>query len=175
MVLENEKNALARGARIYATLAGYGSANDAHHITSPSPDGFGLSQSIYKALEDASLTPSDIQCINAHGSSTPLNDSLEGCVISNIFGDYPWVTSTKGVTGHSLAATGAMEAVFSVLTMLNDEIPPVAGLQNVDEAIKVNIAAGIIRGAGIKIYSAHPLDLAGKILRLFFPNTVEGK
>lgn len=175
MVLENEKNALDRGARIYATLSGYGSANDAHHITSPSPDGFGLSQSIYKALEDASLTPSDIQCINAHGSSTPLNDSLEGCVISNIFGDYPWVTSTKGVTGHSLAATGAMEAVFSVLTMLNDEIPPVAGLQNVDEAIKVNIAAGIIRGAGIKNILSTSLGFGGQNSALIFSKYSRGE
>lgn len=112
MVLENEKTAMERGARIYATLSGYGSANDAHHITSPAPDGSGLSKAIYRALEDASLSSCDIQCINAHGTSTPLNDYLEGNTLSAIFPDHPWVTSTKGVTGHSLAATGAMEAIF---------------------------------------------------------------
>ncbi|HBA1405328.1 TPA: beta-ketoacyl-[acyl-carrier-protein] synthase family protein, partial [Citrobacter koseri] len=127
MVLENEKTAMERGARIYATLSGYGSANDAHHITSPAPDGSGLSKAIYRALEDASLSSCDIQCINAHGTSTPLNDYLEGNTLSAIFPDHPWVTSTKGVTGHSLAATGAMEAIFSVLNIIHDEITPVAG------------------------------------------------
>lgn len=162
MVLENEKIALERGARIYATLSGYGSANDAHHITSPAPDGSGLSQSIYMAMKDASLTPADIQCINAHGTSTQLNDSLEGSIFSNIFGDHPWVTSTKGVAGHSLAATGAMEAVFSVLTILHDEIPPVAGLSNIDKDIKINIATDIIRGEGIKNVLSTSLGFGGQ-------------
>ncbi|WP_230374633.1 beta-ketoacyl-[acyl-carrier-protein] synthase family protein [Citrobacter koseri] len=150
MVLENEKTAMERGARIYATLSGYGSANDAHHITSPAPDGSGLSKAIYRALEDASLSSCDIQCINAHGTSTPLNDYLEGNTLSAIFPDHPWVTSTKGVTGHSLAATGAMEAIFSVLNIIHDEITPVAGLKNIDEAIKINIVTEVIKGAGIK-------------------------
>lgn len=174
MVLENEKTALNRGARIYATLSGYGSANDAYHITSPAPDGSGLSQSIYKAMQDAALTPADIHCINAHGTSTPLNDRLEGSVFSIIFGGHPWVTSTKGVTGHSLAATGAMEAVFSVLTILHDEIPPVAGLKHIDEEIKINIATDIIRGAGIKNILSTSLGFGGQNAALIFSQYPQG-
>lgn len=112
MVLENEKTAMERGARIYATLSGYGSANDAHHITSPAPDGSGLSKAIYRALGDASLSSCDIQCINAHGTSTPLNDHLEGNTLSAIFPDHPWVTSTKGVTGHSLCCNRCNGSYF---------------------------------------------------------------
>lgn len=174
MVLENEKTALNRGARIYATLSGYGSANDAYHITSPAPDGSGLSQSIYKAMQDASLAPADIHCINAHGTSTPLNDRLEGSVFSIIFGGHPWVTSTKGVAGHSLAATGAMEAVFSVLTILHDEIPPVAGLKHIDEEIKINIATDIIRGAGIKNILSTSLGFGGQNAALIFSQYQQG-
>jgi len=174
MVLENEKTALNRGARIYATLSGYGSANDAYHITSPAPDGSGLSQSIYKAMQDASLAPTDIHCINAHGTSTPLNDRLEGSVFSIIFGGHPWVTSTKGVAGHSLAATGAMEAVFSVLTILHDEIPPVDGLKHIDEEIKINIATDIIRGAGIKNILSTSLGFGGQNAALIFSQYQQG-
>ncbi len=168
MVLENEKTAMERGARIYATLSGYGSANDAHHITSPAPDGSGLSKAIYRALEDASLSSCDIQCINAHGTSTPLNDYLEGNTLSAIFPDHPWVTSTKGVTGHSLAATGAMEAIFSVLNIIHDEITPVAGLKNIDEAIKINIVTEVIKGAGIKNVLSTSLGFGGQNSALIF-------
>ncbi|WP_035341046.1 MULTISPECIES: beta-ketoacyl-[acyl-carrier-protein] synthase family protein [Dickeya] len=174
MVLENEKTALARGAKIYATLSGYGSANDAHHITSPAPDGSGLSQSVYEALEDASLSPIDIQCINAHGTSTPLNDHIEGSVLFRIFGNRPWVTSTKGVTGHSLAAAGAMEAVFSVLKIIHDEIPPVAGLRHIDDEIKINIATEVIQGTGIKNVLSTSLGFGGQNAALIFSQYKKG-
>jgi 3-oxoacyl-[acyl-carrier-protein] synthase II len=174
LVLENEKTAIEREARIYATLSGYGSANDAHHITSPAPDGAGLSHSIYKALNDASLSPGDIHCINAHGTSTPLNDRLEGNIFSVIFGSRPWVTSTKGVTGHSLAATGAMEAVYSVLKIIHDEIPPVAGLKHLDGEIKINIAMEIIRGAGIKNVLSTSLGFGGQNAALVFSQYKQG-
>ena len=174
MVLENEKSALERGAKIYATLSGYGSANDAHHITSPAPDGSGLSQSIYGALEDASLSPTDIQCINSHGTSTPLNDDLEGNILFRIFGNHPWVTSTKGVTGHSLAATGAMEAVFSVLKIIHDEIPPVAGLRHIDDKIKINIATKVIQGTGIKNVLSTSLEFGGQNAALIFSQYKKG-
>lgn len=168
MVLEREQTAVERGARIYATLSGYGSGNDAYHITSPAPDGSGLSQSVHRALEDASLHPTDIQSINAHGTSTPLNDQIEGNVISGIFGTHPWVVSTKGVTGHSLAATGAMEAVFSVLNIIHDEIPPVAGLSHVDENINLKIAMNIIKGIGIKNVLSTSLGFGGQSCALVF-------
>ncbi|ENZ7914792.1 beta-ketoacyl synthase [Klebsiella aerogenes] len=174
MLLENEKSALERGAKIYAVLSGYGSTNDAHHITSPAPDGSGLSQSIYGALEDASLSPTDIQCINAHGTSTLLNDALEGNILFSIFGNHPWVTSTKGVTGHSLAAAGAMEAIFSVLKIIHDEIPPVAGLRHIDDEIKINIATEVIQGTGIKNVLSTSLGFGGQNAALIFSQYKKG-
>ena len=120
MVLEDWDHAVARGAHIYAELLGSASTADAHHITAPAPDGRGAVSCMELALADAQLQPADIAHINAHGTSTPLNDLAESRAIAKVFGESgPPVTSTKGVTGHSLAAAGAIEAVASVLTITN--------------------------------------------------------
>lgn len=168
IILENEKTARDREAHIYAHLTGYGTANDAFHITSPSPEGTGLSKAIHMALADASLNENNIQCINAHGTSTPINDQLESNIFSRIFSNNPHVTSTKGVTGHSLAATGAMEAIFSILKITHDEIPPVAGLVNVDNKIKLNISPTKINEVGIKNVLSTSLGFGGQNAALIF-------
>ena len=120
----------ARGATIYAELAGAASTADAYHITAPSPDGAGAVACMELALADAGITPTEVGHINAHGTSTPLNDLAEARAITKVFGEPgPLVTSTKGVTGHGLAAAGAIEAVAGVLTIHHATIPPDGGVR----------------------------------------------
>jgi len=146
LVLEDWDTALARGARIYAEVAGAGSTADAHHITAPSPDGSGAVSCMEQALLDAQLQPSGVRHINAHGTSTPLNDLAEARAITKVFGEPgPAVTSTKGVTGHGLGAAGAIEAVASVLTVHHGLIPPTYGLEQLDPEIHLDVVQGKAR------------------------------
>lgn len=143
LVLEDWDRAVARGATIYAELAGAASTADAHHITAPAPDGGGAVACMELALADAELAPSDVGHINAHGTSTPLNDLAEARAITKVFGEpAPLVTSTKGVTGHGLAAAGAIEAVAAVLTIHHATIPPTAGYEEPDPEITLPIVHG---------------------------------
>jgi 3-oxoacyl-[acyl-carrier-protein] synthase II len=143
LVLEDKARALARGARIYAEIAGAASTSDAHHITAPEPEGTGVVACMELALEDAGLVASDIAHINAHGTSTPLNDRAEARAINKVFGEPgPPVTSTKGLTGHSLGASGAIEAVASTLTIFHGLIPPTGGLEQLDPEILLDVVAG---------------------------------
>jgi len=146
LVLEDKERAVARGARIYAEIAGGASTADAHHITAPEPEGTGAVACMELALEDAGLLPGDIAQINAHGTSTPLNDLAEARAIRKVFGDPgPAVTSNKGVTGHSLGAAGALEAVASALSIFHGLIPPTAGLEELDPEIGLDVVAGAPR------------------------------
>jgi len=133
LVLEEWETARARGATILAEVLGAASTADAHHITAPSPGGAGAIACMELALADAGLRPDQVAQINAHGTSTPLNDAAEAEAIAKIFGaDGPPVTSLKGITGHSLGAAGALEAVATVLSMQKGLIPPTAGYENPD-------------------------------------------
>jgi 3-oxoacyl-[acyl-carrier-protein] synthase II len=146
LVLEEWDRAVARGATIYAEVAGAASTSDAHHITAPAPDGGGAVTCMELALADADLEPASIGHINAHGTSTPLNDLAEARAITKVFGDPgPLVTSTKGVTGHGLAAAGAIEAVASVLTIHHATIPPTAGYEEPDPEITIQVVHGAPR------------------------------
>jgi 3-oxoacyl-[acyl-carrier-protein] synthase II len=143
IILEEWNRAVARGARIYAELTGAASNADAHHITAPSPGGPGAASCMEQAILDAGLTPADIAHINAHGTSTTLNDAAEAEAINKVFGaPGPPVTSTKGVIGHTLGAAGAVETVASVLTIANRLIPPTAGLRHLDPDIHLDVVAG---------------------------------
>ncbi len=143
LVLEDWDRAVARGATIYAEMAGAASTADAHHITAPSPDGSGAVACMELALADADIAPSDVGHINAHGTSTPLNDLAEARAITKVFGEPgPLVTSTKGVTGHGLAAAGAIEAVAGVLTHPPRPIPPTAGYEEPDPEITIRVVHG---------------------------------
>jgi 3-oxoacyl-[acyl-carrier-protein] synthase II len=147
LVLEDWDRAVARGATIYAELAGAASTSDAHHITAPAPDGAGAVACMELALADALIAPGDVGHINAHGTSTPLNDLAEARAISKVFGEPgPLVTSTKGVTGHGLAAAGAIEAVAAVLTIDRATIPPTAGYEQPDPEITIQVVHGEPRG-----------------------------
>ena len=127
LVLEEYEHAKARGAKIYAEMVGGGLSADAHHLTAPHPDGYGAKMVMHNALEDAGMTPTDIDYINVHGTSTPLGDISELKAIKNLFGEHAYnlnISATKSMTGHLLGATGAVEAIISVLSVKNDIIPP---------------------------------------------------
>jgi 3-oxoacyl-[acyl-carrier-protein] synthase II len=146
LVLEAWDHAVARGAHIYGELAGSASTADAHHITAPIPGGAGAVTCMIMAMEDAGVSLSDIGHINAHGTSTPLNDQAEADAITKVFGaEAPPVTSTKGITGHGLGAAGAIEAVAAVLSIKHRLIPPTSGYAQPDPDIHLDIVAGEAR------------------------------
>ena len=127
LVLEELEHALARGAKIYAEVAGGGLSADAYHLTATHPEGLGAILAMTNALEDAGMKPEDIDYINVHGTSTPVGDLSEVKAIKEVFGDHAYklnISSTKSMTGHLLGATGALEAMFSVLSVQNDIVPP---------------------------------------------------
>jgi 3-oxoacyl-[acyl-carrier-protein] synthase II len=144
LVLEEWESALARGVTILGEVLGSASTADAHHITAPSPGGEGAIRCVRAALADAELEPGDITQINAHGTSTPLNDRAEAEAMAEVFGTPgPPLTSIKGVTGHGLGAAGAIEAVSVVLSMTHREIPPTLGTEHVDpELPKLDLVLG---------------------------------
>ncbi|MCH5346817.1 MAG: beta-ketoacyl-ACP synthase II [Muribaculaceae bacterium] len=136
LVLEELEHALARGAKIYAEVAGGGLSADAHHLTATHPEGLGAKLAMTNALEDAGMKPKDIDYINVHGTSTPVGDISEVKAIVDVFGDHAHklnISSTKSMTGHLLGATGAMEAMFSTLAVLNDVVPPTINHADDDE------------------------------------------
>ncbi len=127
LILEEREHALARGAKIYCEITGYGMSSDAFHITSPSDDGGGMMRVMQRALKDAKLQPADIQYINAHGTSTPIGDRIETLAIKRVFGDHARklaVSSTKSMTGHLLGAAGGLESAITALAIRNGILPP---------------------------------------------------
>jgi 3-oxoacyl-[acyl-carrier-protein] synthase II len=147
LVLEERGRALARGAPIYAEVCGYGLTNDAYHMTAPRPDGRQAARAMQLALRDANLVPADIGYINAHGSSTPLNDPTETASIKQVFGDHAYrlaLSGTKGYYGHALGASGAIEAAICALALRNGWLPPTVNLETPDPACDLDY----IRGEG---------------------------
>ncbi len=145
-ILERYDLAVARGAKILGEILGAGSNADAHHITAPAPGGTGAIACMNLALEDAGLSASDISLVNAHGTSTPLNDAAEAEAMTHVFGARSVaVTSGKGVTGHALGAAGALEAAQVLLSMEKKLIPPTAGTTQVDPAMTIDLVTGTAR------------------------------
>ena len=141
LVMESEESAINRGADIYGYVSGYGASTDAHHITAPAEGGRGAVDAMKKALLDAELTPSDIDYINAHGTSTPANDKNETAAIKTVFGEKAYdinISSTKSMTGHLLGGGGAFESLVSLLSLKNNIIPPTINLNNPDEECDLN-------------------------------------
>lgn len=135
MILESLEHALNRGAKIYGEIVGYGMTADAYHITSPAPEGEGAARCMAMALKDGGVAPSEVDYINAHGTSTRYGDELESNAIKTVFGEHAYkmaVSSTKSMTGHLLGAAGGVEAVISVLSIYNDIVPPTINLDTPD-------------------------------------------
>jgi 3-oxoacyl-[acyl-carrier-protein] synthase II len=145
-ILEDWNHAVGRGARILGEILGAASNADAHHITAPSPGGRGAISCMRMAIDDAGLTPNDIVYVNAHGTSTPLNDAAEAAAVSAVFGSgRPAVTSIKGVTGHALGAAGALEAASVLLSFEHSLIPPTAGTTRIDPDMDIDLVIGAAR------------------------------
>lgn len=153
LILEEYDRAVARGAKIYAEVAGFGFTNDAYHMTAPRPDGSQAARSMRIALKDADIGPHEVQYINAHGSSTPLNDPTETKAIKDVFGENAYdlsVSGTKGYYGHALGASGAIETAISALAIQREWLPPTVNLSVADEACDLNFLPGTGRGARVE-------------------------
>jgi len=171
LVLEELEHAKARGARIYCELTGYGMSADAHHITAPPDDGDGAARSMLNALKNARMAPTDIDYINAHGTSTPLGDLAECTGVKRAFGDHAYklaVSSTKSMTGHLLGAAGGIEAVFTVLAMRDQIAPPTANLVNVDPKCDLDFVPGTARKMRIRGAMSNSFGFGGTNATLVF-------
>lgn len=146
LVLENEETAKKRGAKIYGYVDGYGSTTDAYHITAPSEGGEGAVRAMKKALKDAGVNKEEINYINAHGTSTPINDKNETMAIKSVFGEIAksiTISSTKSMTGHLLGGAGAFEAMVSLLVMQNNKVPPTINLTTADDECDLNYTPNV--------------------------------
>lgn len=171
LVLESEDHALARGARILAEFGGYGATSDAFHITQPDENGEGAARAMRKALVQAGLQTDDIGYINAHGTSTLMNDRLETLAIKKVFGDYAYelpTSSTKSMTGHMLGAAGAVEAVIAVLALQNGIIPPTINYQTPDPDCDLDYVPNVARPASIEAVMSNSLGFGGHNASLVF-------
>lgn len=145
LILEEYERAVSRGAKIYAEVAGFGFTNDAYHMTAPRPDGSQAARSMRLALKDAHVTAGEVKYVNAHGSSTPLNDPTETKAIKDVFGDDAYsvaISGTKGYYGHALGASGAIETAISALAIEREWLPPTVNLTVADEACDLNFLPG---------------------------------
>jgi len=164
LILEERTRAIARGAPIYAEILGYGTTNDAHHMTAPLPDGSQAARSISLALTDADIAPTDVAYVNAHGSSTPLNDATETLAIKRVFGEHAYrmpVSSTKGYYGHALGASGAIEAAICSLALRNRWIPPTVNLQTPDAACDLDYVPSTGRAADLDVILSNSFGFGG--------------
>ena len=171
LVIESLEHALARGAHIYCELAGYAATCDAYHITSPDPDGKGLSQAMIKSLRDANVEPHQVDYINAHGTSTPYNDKFETIAIKKIFGDHARkvnISSTKSMTGHLLGAAGSIEAVISVKAIETGIVPPTINYETPDPECDLDYTPNVKREAKINTVLTDNLGFGGHNAALVF-------
>ncbi|CRK58246.1 3-oxoacyl-[acyl-carrier-protein] synthase, KASII [Alloactinosynnema sp. L-07] len=162
LVLERAADAVARGARVRARLLGYGASADAFHATSPHPDGVGATLAIGAALADAGVLPDEVDHVNAHATSTPVGDVTEAATLRKVLGARPVVTSTKGVTGHTLGAAGAIEACFTALALQHGVVPPTANLVDIDPGVDVDVVAGAPRTLPMRVAISNSFGFGGQ-------------
>lgn len=171
LVLEELESAKARGANIYAEVVGYGSTSDAYHITAPEPQGAGAARAISVALQDARLTPQDVSYINAHGTSTPLNDVMETKAVKAVFGDAAYrvpISSTKSMTGHGMGMTAAIEAAFAVLAIRDNIAPPTINYREPDPECDLDYVPNEARQLPIEVVMSNSFGFGGHNVSLIF-------
>ncbi len=164
LILESEKSAKARNAKIYAEISGYGATGDAYHITSPDPDGISAAQAMKNAMKEAGVTPDDIDYINAHGTGTPLNDKYETIAIKKALGDAAYktsISSTKSMTGHLLGAAGAVEAIASIFAINKGIIPPTINFAEADEELDLDYTTNTAKKKDVRIALSNSLGFGG--------------
>ncbi|EMV7049866.1 beta-ketoacyl-ACP synthase II [Listeria monocytogenes] len=171
VILEEYEHAKARGAKIYAEIVGYGATGDAYHITAPAPNGEGAARAMKMAIDDAGLTPDKVDYINAHGTSTPYNDEYETQAIKTVFGEHAKklaISSTKSMTGHTLGASGGIEAIFALLTIRDNIIAPTIHLKNQDEVCDLDYVPNEAREANVNVVISNSFGFGGHNATLVF-------
>jgi 3-oxoacyl-[acyl-carrier-protein] synthase II len=171
IILEELQFALKRKARIYGELVGYGYTGDAYHITAPSPDGDGAFRCMRMAIKDAGLNPEDVDYINAHGTSTPLNDLTETIAIKRVFGDHAKkvpISGTKSMTGHLLGAAGSTEAIFAILSIRDGIMPPTINYEEADPQCDLDYVPNAARRKPVKIAMSNAFGFGGTNATLIF-------
>lgn len=170
-ILEELEHAKARGAKIYAEIVGYGATGDAYHITAPAPGGEGAARSMQMALHDAEIGVDSVDYINAHGTSTPYNDDYETQAIKTVFGDNAKklaISSTKSMTGHTLGASGGIEAIFSVLAIRDSVVPPTIHLNNPDPVCDLDYVPNVAREMNVDVAMSNSFGFGGHNATLVF-------
>jgi 3-oxoacyl-[acyl-carrier-protein] synthase II len=171
LILEELEHALARGAKIYGEMVGYGTTCDAYHMTSPVPEGDGATKAIQLALKDGNLSPEDVSYVNAHGTSTPANDKTETKAIKRALGDHAYktlVSSTKSMTGHLLGGSGGIEAVATVMAIANDKVPPTINLENPDPECDLDYVPHKSREHKVNVALSNSFGFGGHNVTLAF-------
>ncbi len=164
LILESESHARARGARILAEIVGYGQSADAYHITQPDPEGQGAQSAMRRALKNAGLDPADVDYVNAHGTSTPINDKTESLAIETLFGDHArelWISSTKSMTGHMLGAAGAVEAGICALAISRGAVPPTINQTTPDPDCRLDYVPNTAREGRVDVALSNSFGFGG--------------
>jgi 3-oxoacyl-[acyl-carrier-protein] synthase II len=171
LVLEEMNQALERGAHIYAEVAGYGLSGDAYHVSAPEPDGEGAISCMSMAIKDAGFKPEDIDYINAHGTSTKLNDESENKAVKAVFGEHAYklaISSTKSMTGHLLGGAGGIEAVYTVLTINRGMVPPTINYETPDPLCDLDYVPNVARKAKVRVAMSNSFGFGGTNASLVF-------
>lgn len=171
VILEELEHALARGAKIYAEIVGYGATGDAYHITAPAPGGEGGARAMKMAINDAGLKPEEIDYINAHGTSTEYNDKFETAAVKEVFGDHAYklaMSSTKSMTGHLLGAAGGVEAIFSVLAIKDSILPPTMNYETPDPECDLDYVTNAARPKEVRAVMSNSLGFGGHNATIVF-------
>ena len=171
LVLESMQSAISRNAPVLAEMVGYGASADAHHITQPAPEGEGAARAMTAALEQASLAPDEIEYINAHGTSTPMNDKFETMAIKSVFEEYAYdvpISSTKSMTGHLLGASGSLEAAFAVMAITRSAVPPTVNLEFPDPDCDLDYTPNSARMGTVRTVMSNSFGFGGHNSSLVF-------
>jgi 3-oxoacyl-[acyl-carrier-protein] synthase II len=171
LILEELNHALERGAEIYAEVVGYGLSGDAYHVSAPEPEGEGAISCMSMAIQDAGLRPEDINYINAHGTSTKLNDASENKAIKAVFGEHAYklaISSTKSVTGHLLGGAGGIEAIYTVLTIKHGIMPPTINYETPDPECDLDYVPNVARKAQVIAAMSNSFGFGGTNASLVF-------